>query len=215
MNPLAELPNLTEMTYRSIKQNVLDGTFGLESRLTEEALSTQLGISKSPVREALNRLAAEGLISIEARRGAYLRQFSAKEVADLYELRELLEVQSISLAIITPDLLRSLAASITRTRAQLKAGSKSGHIQEDLVFHALIPAATGNEELCRVIENVQHKSLLCHSRSYELSSDSAPTAHLKIYQALRNGTKSEARAAMREHIVFVRDRLLASMQAPS
>jgi DNA-binding GntR family transcriptional regulator len=213
MNPLAELPNLTELTYRSIKQNVLDGTFGLEARLTEEALSTQLGISKSPVREALNRLAAEGLVSIEARRGAYVRQFSAKEVADLYELRELLEVQAISLAVITPDLLGKLSASITRTRAQLRTGSKSDHIQEDLVFHSLIPSATGNDELCRVIENVQHKSLLCRARSYELSADRTPTAHLKIYRALRNGTRSEARAAMREHIVFVRDLLLASLQA--
>jgi DNA-binding GntR family transcriptional regulator len=213
MHTLAELPNLTELTYRSIKKSVLDGTFGLESRLTEESLSTQLGISKSPVREALNRLAAEGLISIEARRGAYVRQFSMKEVADLYELRELLEVQAISLAVITPELLRDLSASITRTRAQLKTHSKSGHIQEDLVFHSLIPSATGNEELCRVIENIQHKSLLCHARSYELSADRTPTAHQKIYQSLRSGTRAEARAAMREHIAFVRDRLLASMQS--
>src|ERR1700709_1930209 len=124
MIKLAKIPNLTELTYRSIKQNLLDGTLGELSRLTEEALSTQLGISKSPVREALNRLAAEGLVSIEARRGAYIRQFSPKEVADLYELRELLEVQAISLAVITPELLRNLAASITRTREQLKAGSK-------------------------------------------------------------------------------------------
>ena len=59
MIKLAKIPNLTELTYRSIKQNLLDGTLGELSRLTEESLATQLGISKSPVREALNRLDAE------------------------------------------------------------------------------------------------------------------------------------------------------------
>jgi len=102
MIKLAKIPNLTELTYRSIKQSVLNGTLGELSRLTEESLATQLGISKSPVREALNRLEAEGLVRIEARRGAYVRQFSAKEIKDLYELRELLEVHAIDSVTITP-----------------------------------------------------------------------------------------------------------------
>ena len=63
MNKLTKIPNLTELTYRSIKQSLLNGTFEERSRLTEESLATQLGISKSPVREALNRLEAEGLIT--------------------------------------------------------------------------------------------------------------------------------------------------------
>ena len=115
MIKLAKIPNLTELTYRSIKQNLLDGTLGELSRLTEESLATQLGISKSPVREALNRLEAEGLVCIEPRRGAYVRQFSAKEIRDLYELREILEVHSIDAANVTPKLLNDLSASINRT----------------------------------------------------------------------------------------------------
>ena len=64
MKKLSNLPNLTELTYRSIKEQLLDGTLAEGTRLTEEQLASQLGISKSPVREALNRLEAEGLISI-------------------------------------------------------------------------------------------------------------------------------------------------------
>ena len=64
MKKLTNVPNLTELTYRSIKEQVLDGTFREGARLTEEQLANQLGSSKSPVREALNRLEAEGLISI-------------------------------------------------------------------------------------------------------------------------------------------------------
>src|ERR1700692_3323404 len=215
MIKLAKIPNLTELTYRSIKQNLLDGTLGELSRLTEESLATQLGISKSPVREALNRLEAEGLVCIEPRRGAYVRQFSPKEIRDLYELREILEVHSIEAANITPKLLSDLSASINRTKKHLKEGNKLEHIEEDMRFHAMITASTGNEELCRVLETVQQKTLLCRSKSYELSATTAPVAHMKIYQALGKDSKKEARLAMREHIVFVRDRLLASFETLS
>jgi DNA-binding GntR family transcriptional regulator len=208
---LTKIPNLTELTYRSIKQSLLDGTSKERTRLTEESLATQLGISKSPVREALNRLEAEGLIRIEARRGAYVRQFSAKEIHDLYDLRVALEVHSIESATITPKLLRELGASIDRTKKLLTDGDKLGHIEEDSKFHVRITAAAGNDELTRVLENVQQKSLLCRSKSYELSSSSAPVAHKKIYQALKTGDKQEAQSAMREHILFVRDRLLSSL----
>jgi DNA-binding GntR family transcriptional regulator len=210
MIKLTKIPNLTELTYRSIKQSLLDGTFTELSRLTEESLATQLGISKSPVREALNRLEAEGLIYIEARRGARVRQFSPKEIRDLYNLRVALEEHAIDAATITPKFLRELAASINRTRKLLEAGDKVGHIEEDMRFHAMIAVAAGNDELSRVLENVQQKSLLCRSKSYELSSTTAPVAHKRIYMALKGGDKQEAQVAMREHIVFVRDRLLNS-----
>ena len=213
MIKLSKTPNLTELSYRSIKQNLLDGTLGELSRLTEESLASQLGISKSPVREALNRLEAEGLICIESRRGAYVRQFSPKEVRDLYELREILETHSIAAVVITPKLLDDLEDSIDQTKKFLKDGNKARHIEEDLRFHALITAATGNQELCRVLENVQQKTLLCRSKSYELSATTAPVAHRKIYDALKNDSKEQAREAMRDHIIFVRERLLSSFDS--
>jgi DNA-binding GntR family transcriptional regulator len=82
---LINVPNLTELTYRSVKEQVLDGTLREGMRLTEEQLANQLGIGKSPVREALNRLEAEGLISIESRRGAYVREFSMGPAAEIVQ----------------------------------------------------------------------------------------------------------------------------------
>src|SRR5499427_1918248 len=97
--------NLTALAYRSIKDYILEGRLDEDSRLTEEFLSSQLGISKSPIREALNRLEAEGLIRIEARRGAYLRRLSIDEINELYDLREALEVHVVRTAKLTPALL--------------------------------------------------------------------------------------------------------------
>ena len=169
MKKLTNIPNLTELTYRSIKQQLLDGSFSEGMRLTEEQLANQLGISKSPVREALNRLEAEGLVCIESRRGAYVREFSMKELSDLYEFREVLELHSIAAAEITPPLLCQMAESIERTKKFLATGDKLKHIEEDLRFHGMIAAASGNAEFCRVFENIQQKSLLCRVKTYHLS----------------------------------------------
>lgn len=215
MKKLTNIPNLTELTYRSIKEQLLDGTLVEGARLTEEQLANQLGISKSPVREALNRLEAEGLINIEPRRGAYVREFSMQEVSDLYELREVLELHSISAAKITETLLSEMAESIQRTKKFLAASDKWKHIEEDLRFHRMIASATGNAEFCRVFENVQQKSLLCRYKTYHLSGSTAPTGHGKIYQALKLEDRGGAKLAMKDHIRFVKNRLLESLKVTS
>lgn len=213
MKKLTNIPNLTELTYRSIKEHLLDGTLSEGTRLTEEQLANQLGISKSPVREALNRLEAEGLICIESRRGAYVREFSTKEVRDLYDFREVLELHSIAAAKITPTLLREMAESIERTKTFLKAGNKLKHIEEDLRFHGMIAATSENPEFCRVFENIQQKSLLCRYKTYQLSGRASPDSHGKIYLALKMDDRRGAKKAMQDHIRFVKDCLLESLDS--
>src|ERR1043165_25384 len=128
--------NLTTLAYNSIKEYILEGRLDEDSRLTEEFLSGQLGISKSPIREALNRLEAEGLIRIEARRGAYLRSFTNKEVDDLYDVRGALEVHAVSAGTFPPALIKELRASVKRLRGHLKANDRTRYIDEDVSFHA-------------------------------------------------------------------------------
>ena len=211
MKKLETPQNLTALAYKSIKAYILHEDLDETTRLTEELLSHQLGISKSPVREALNSLHTEGLIRIEARRGAYLRRFSLKEVKDLYELREMLEVYAVGVAELSPRLIADLRSSARRTRRLLKANDKLGHIEEDTKFHGLIASATGNAELCRVLDNVQSQIWLCRRKTYSLSSSTAPDAHLAILDALQKGNRKEAQAAMHGHIALVRQRLIAFM----
>ncbi|AEU36753.1 GntR family transcriptional regulator [Granulicella mallensis] len=213
MIKISKPPNLTELAYLSVKQSLVDGSLGEGQRLTEESLSTQLGISKSPIREALTRLESEGLLNIEARRGAYVRRFNSKDVSDLYDLRELLEVHAVGLAVITPAFLGALAESIEHTRKHLDAGDRMAHVEEDIRFHNLIAAATGNEELRRVLENMNHKSLLCRSKTFNLSSTMAPVSHSRIYLALKDGERVLAQQAMKDHIQYVRNSLLRSLKA--
>jgi DNA-binding GntR family transcriptional regulator len=209
---LAPPQNLTALAYESIKRYILEGDLDEESRLTEDFLSGQLGISKSPVREALNTLQSEGLIRIEPRRGAYLRRFSIKEVQDLYDLRETLEVHAVASGKVTPELLASLEASINRTKKWLKSGDKLRHIEEDTYFHHTIADASGNRELCRVLNNIQQQIWLFRCKTYRLSSTTAPDAHRAILDALSANDKKAAQVAMREHIRLVKNRLIEHLK---
>lgn len=213
MFKIPKYPNLTELAYLHIKQHILEGSLGEGSKLTEDALAAQLGISKSPVREALNRLESEGLVSIEPRRGAYVRRFSLQEACDLYSLREVLEVHAVGLAKITPSFLSNLAESIERIKGDLEDRNPLAYVEEDIRFHNLIAEATGNRELCRILENIGQKSVLCRSKTYRLAASStSPDCHERIYQALKDGHRGLAKQAMREHICSFRDALLRSLE---
>ncbi|HYK35763.1 GntR family transcriptional regulator [Alloacidobacterium sp.] len=209
---LAPPQNLTTLAYASIKRYILEGELDEGSRLTEDFFSGQLGISKSPVREALNTLQGEGLIRIEPRRGAYLRRFTIKEVQDLYDVREALEVHAVTAAKVTPELIAWLEGSIIHTKKWLKAGDKLRHIEEDTRFHGAIASASGNRELCRVLANIQNQIWLFRCKTYRLSSTTAPAAHRAILDALRANNTRAAQAAMREHIRLVRNRLIEHLK---
>ncbi|MFB3830170.1 MAG: GntR family transcriptional regulator [Bryobacteraceae bacterium] len=204
--------NLTSLAYDSIKQYILDGKLDEDARLTEEFLSTALGISKSPIREALNRLEAEGLIRIEPRRGAYLRDFSTKDIEDLYDLREALETHVVHTAALSPELISELKHSVRRMRKFLKENNKPHYIDEDMHFHAALATATSNNRLCKALENVQNQIWIFRRKTYDLSSSTAPDFHVAIAGALEAGDRTRAEQAMREHIATVRQKLLEFLE---
>jgi DNA-binding GntR family transcriptional regulator len=204
--------NLTSRAYRAIKDYILDGRFDENTRLTEEFLSQQLGISKSPVREALTRLESERLIQIEPRRGAHLREFSINEIAELYDLREVLEVYAVGRAKLTPALLAALRGCVERSQKHLQVNDKRRYIEEDVNFHALLAAASGNELLTEILRNIQHQVWLFRRKTYDLSRSKATETHAAIVQALEKSDKEEAQRLMREHVTEVRDKLIRYLE---
>ncbi len=203
--------NLTKLAYKQIRGYLLSGQLEEGGRLTEESVAQQLGISKSPIREAFNRLEAEGLIRIEPRRGAYLRSFSIQEVADIYDFREALEVHTVLTAKITPELIDVLKASVARHASYHAADDKPNYIAEDIQFHGAIAAATGNERLCQALENLQHQLSLLRRKTYDLSSSKAPAAHAALLRALSKQDRAEAQELMRTHIRSTREQLVQYM----
>ena len=199
--------NLTTLAYQHIKEYILEGRLDDDSRLTEEFLASQLGISKSPIREALNRLEAEGLIRIEARRGAYLRSFNVKEVDDLYDVREALELHALRTGEFTPALLKDLRAGVKRQAALLKTNDVGRYIDEDMAFHARLAGASGNGKLSEVLEKLQNQIWLLRRKTYRLSSSSACAAHEASLDSLAAGDREGAAREMSAHIGGVRRKL--------
>ena len=89
---------LKERTYGAVKRMILAGTLRPGEKLAERELSRRLKVSRTPLREALSRLVQEGLVENRPRRGHYVRAIDAKSVADLYDLREVLEKHAVRLA---------------------------------------------------------------------------------------------------------------------
>ncbi|GAA3762223.1 GntR family transcriptional regulator [Terriglobus aquaticus] len=207
--------SLTEQAHESIKHYILAKNPGADVRLTETFFADQLGISKSPVREALNSLQSEGLVRIEPRRGAYVHRFSAKEIGDLYDLREALESFAAMIVPITPDLVSTLQQSVKRTEDLLVSGHKAAYIDEDIFFHQSIVAATGNLELLRVHNNLQDKLWLCRCQTYRLTSSDTPSAHRAIAEAIARQDREQAKKETSDHIRFVRSALLEACQMTS
>lgn len=201
-------PNLTAQAYESIKQYILDGKLDRGARLTEEVLSTSLGISKSPIREALNRLETEGFIRIEPRRGAYLQDYSQQDINDLYDLRDALEKHVVATAKLSLGLISDLEKSVRRMRKYLKDNDKKHYIEEDIAFHAKLANATGNERLRKTLENVQNQIWIFRRKTYDISSSTAAQHHEAIVSALSAGERRRAERLISEHITTVRSKLL-------
>jgi DNA-binding GntR family transcriptional regulator len=209
---LDAVTSLTDQAHRSIKRFILAGSLDTRERLTESFFADRLGISKSPVREALNALQNEGLLRIEPRRGIYVHRFSAKEITDLYDLREALEVFATQTVEITNDLIEGLRHSLHRTQQLLDLDDKAAYIEEDILFHQMIVNSTGNEQLSRVHGNIQDKLWLCRCQTYQLTSPDTPSAHKSITDALASFDRDAASKATQEHIRFVRNALLAGAE---
>ncbi len=205
--------NLTTLAYKSIKDHILGGRLDDGARLTEESLAQQLGISKSPIREALNRLETEGLIHIEPRRGAYLRTFSVDEIGDIYDLREALETHAVARARLTPALIEDLRASVDRTRRFMEADERARYINEDIYFHSLLARASGNSRLARMLDNLQCQVWLFGRKTYDLCTNAAIASHSAIVEALARGDGAGAERLMREHLRFVREKLIQFLSA--
>jgi DNA-binding GntR family transcriptional regulator len=204
--------DLTTLAYKSIRKSIIDGDVGPESKLTEDALARKLGISKSPIREALTRLESEGLIRIAPRRGAFVVHFSASDVSDLFGLREALEEYAVRTLATSPELLAELHLHIDSAESFWKADDRLSYIREDVKFHRALARATGNQRLMQVMENVQNQGLIFRRHTFHLSSAVSLEMHKRILAALESQDRAAAALLMRQHIASVRDTLVRYLQ---
>jgi DNA-binding GntR family transcriptional regulator len=200
--------NLTQQAYRSIRDEILNGKLDGKRHFTEAFFATRYGISKSPIREALNRLESEGLITIIPRRGAFVRECSIHDVEEIYELRELLETQIVRNAVLDGKTLARLQEIVSTAQTSLERHDKPSYIRTDAAFHTALAKASSNLRLRKMLESMHNQMQMLRRQTFELSSHHSVKQHQQILNALEKGQRDKAARLMAEHIQAVRKRLV-------
>lgn len=212
--PLAR--NASVAATELIRAAILDGRLEPGQRLKEEELARELGISRTPVREALLFLQAEGLVESVPNRGATVRSYEPEEIEDMYQLRALLEGHAAHRAAtrISEDDIRRLHESNARFAKLRAADDVVDLIKENLVFHNIILEAAGSERLSSMVRKVielplVYKSFSWYSSEQKLISDHY---HQQLAHALEARDAERAELIMKEHVFEARDFLIAKLK---
>ena len=203
--------NASAVATELIRQAILDGRLEPGFPLKEQQLAHELGISRTPVREALLVLQAEGLIVTTPNRTAVVREHDANDLRDLYQLRALLEGHAARQAAsrITGEELDRLNDSCGRFEA-LSGDDVRGLVKENLLFHHAILAAARSERLSWMVQKVIELPLVYKSYIWYSPDQKRISAHhhRQIAHALGERDAERAELIMREHIFEARDLLV-------
>ena len=200
--------NLTQQAYQFIRDEIIKGKLDGRQHLTEGYFASRFGISKSPIREALNRLESEGLITIKPRRGAFVSEFSIDDVEEIYELREVLEALVVRDAVLDSRVLARMRESVRAAKAYLRKNDMSNYIRQDATFHTRLAQASSNSRLRKILENMHNQMLILRRKTFELTSHTSVKQHTQILDALEKRRKDVAAKLMVRHIRTVRRRLV-------
>ena len=200
-----------------IRQAIVEGRVLPGQRLKEEELAQQLGISRTPIREALLVLQTEGLLEASPNRGATVRSYDVLDLEEMYELRALLEGHAARRAAsrVGAEQLDVLRASCERFAALVGGADVPALVAENAVFHETILAAAGSERLSGMVRQVV--ALPLTYKSYVWYSPEQASAshhyHQQLVKALERGDGERAELVMREHVFEARDVLVQHMTA--
>jgi DNA-binding GntR family transcriptional regulator len=184
---------------------IMSGRFVPGQRLVEAELTSNLGVSRGPVREAFRRLSAEGLIEIVPNRGAVVRRLSMEEALELFEIRTELEALAGRRAadnMMDAHIRAAFDSAIAPIWSISTRHSTTDYLQENQRFHAAIMAASGNGQLVKLHQQL-HLSLILAQISSSLSShviSASLNEHRLIASAIRARDAAGADQAIREHL---------------
>ena len=196
--------SLRVLALEHLRNSIVDGSLKMGQVLSERKISEDLGVSKSPVREALAQLRDEGLVSIEPQKGARVFSLSESEVTQICDFRQAIETAAFELALSRNR--QGLAESMTRIVKSMERAQSRGNDKEylalDTAFHQLIFEHTGNDYLTASYTRYVGKiaALRTHLSKLPKHTKLSFEEHQKISLAVRHGDMAEIKSLMTEHI---------------
>ena len=195
---------LRDVVFKTLRQGILTGELKPGERLMEIHLANKLGVSRTPIREAIRKLELEGLVTKIPRRGAEVAQITEKSMKDVLEVRKVLDDLSVELACerITEEEKELLKNACVDFEEAVKTGDFAKIAKTDVAFHDIIVTATRNIRLSQMVNNLAEQM---YRYRFEYIKDSTQHArlvqeHEEICQGIITGDKKRALEAIEKHI---------------
>lgn len=207
--------SIVDQVYEQLKDLTVGYGIKPGERLNEGAIARSLGVSRTPLREALNRLHTEGLIRCVAGKGFYCRDLDRKEIFSLYELRKAVEVAAIGLAIERaqePDIGAALAF-LDATGPDAAGRSTGQLVALDESFHERLLAMSGNLEMLRVLRNVNARIRIVRWIDMERGDRRVTqNEHRQMLHALQARDQSQCVRLLENHIDRRMDQITSALK---
>ena len=196
--------NAADLAYRTIKSKILSREYIPGFQIKEVQVSKKIGLTRTPVREAIIRLEREGLLRIVPNKGAYVVELSAKEIEDLYEVREALEIKAISLAIrrASRDETSKLSEMLNKTHQLYQKGAVKNYEDPEFDFHFELLKLSKNDKLISIwkilstqLSMVRMTSSLTQSRYLNALEE-----HNALLKSIDSGDSTKAEKLLTKHI---------------
>lgn len=195
---------LREIVYEELKMQILKGKIVPGTRMMEVEIAEAMGVSRTPIREAIRKLEKDGLVNIEPRRGAYISEISVADMVEILEVRQNMEGLAASYAAMrmtdeNKEKLREIAENYVEA---VELGDTADMIRWDTAFHRLIVAGSNNKILINIVEQLQELVLRFRYLYYDSfrRGEQMPAEHREILEAIVAGDPERARKAADIHI---------------
>ncbi len=216
-----ERTDLTEQTYQVLKEKILLRQITPGERIAVDEVARGLGVSRTPVTDALKRLAGEGLVDILPRRGTFVSGLTAREVDEWFDIRLMIELHAAERLLERAEacnFLRSVEDPMERMRRSVRQDSYDDYMtfmEGDRDFHHLLVSSMGNEHLTRIYTNLNVHIQV--ARAHHLNSVEDPSQvqeeHDAILAAFESQDSESVRRALTRHIINVKRRILELLEA--
>lgn len=197
--------SLRGRVYHRIREDIISGHYKKNEELREAAIASELGVSRTPVREALRQLELEGLVAIVPNKGAYVKGFTDKDIHDIYIIRSLLEGLCAKWAAenITEEQMKAMEESVDLSEFHLHKGNVEQFIEQDSRFHEIMYQASGSKVLedlltdyHQYIKPVREASIAAKNRSGHTNIE-----HRNIMLAIKEKDGRRAEKLANQHIL--------------
>lgn len=195
---------LRDIVFQTLRNAIITGELQPGERLMETQLAEKLGVSRTPIREAIRKLELEGLVVMVPRKGAQVAQFTEKDIQDVLEVRAALEALAAKLACRRMDDRSFLKLQLAIAEYSYAAKNKDLEtmIEKDVEFHDIICNATQNDKLIQLFNNLKeqvNRYRITYLKNAE-DSETVEAEHLAILEALKNKDEEVASNLASKHI---------------